>query len=798
MFRNYLKIAIRSLLKNSLTSFINIFGLGLSMSVGLMILVRTQDAFGFDKFHPRPSDTYRITSEFQEKNKEKWQLASTPLPLLNSLETGAPGVEAVASVYPALNGKATANGKEIAIRGAFTEPSFFTIFGFTLAAGDIITALKDPNTIVITRETSEKYFGNDNAIGKIIRFENGTSFIVRGVLNAPPGKTHLNYDAFASYGTVPEMESQKLLESKTTNWFAFNAAYTYVLMKKGVRLSAFQSSLNSIANDLNRSNKEGVAAFKLQPLNEISPGSERYANDNAGGTSWAKIYIEVSVALLILLAACFNYTNLTIARALTRAKEVGIRKIAGAKRSQIFVQYIFESVILSLLALLFAALILYFIIRYSPFNDGYEFIPSSFHFNTQFLIWALAYALFAGTLAGSAPAWILSAFKPLRVFKNLSTARLFGKVSLQKTLIVFQYSLSLVVIIFLFVFYRQFTYLGKLDPGFKRENILIAETKDINVELVKQKLATVSGVKSVAASSASFTKRFNGMKSPVWLGGKKDIVSLKYYFADEDFVPTMQFGLLAGRNLPLSAPGSKEQYILLNQKAAQALGFTDPSTAVGQNLWINDSTQMEIAGILKNFRYENAGSPIDPLAFRLDRESSNILYIETVGDDKTAIEGRVKAVLTELKAAQPESVTWLADDIKKSNSQAATISLLGFLAFIALAIASLGLLGLVVYTVEVKRKDISVRKVIGASEIQIMRILSKGFIKLLLISGLIAMPIGWLLASMFIQIFTERTSFNLFHVVMCFLFLLGIGLFTILSQTYKAATANPVKNLRME
>jgi putative ABC transport system permease protein len=316
--------------------------------------------------------------------------------------------------------------------------------------------------------------------------------------------------------------------------------------------------------------------------------------------------------------------------------------------------------------------------------------------------------------------------------------------------------------------------------------------------LIKQKLATITGVKSVAGSSANFASRFNGLKTSAWVGEKRDIVALKYYYMDEDFVPTMHFALTAGRNLPALSPGEKEKYILVNEKAAQALGFSEPSKAIGQNLWVNDSTQMEIAGVLKDFRYENAGSPIDPLAFRFSREFSTNLYIETAGVDKAAIESHVKAVLSDLKAAQPESVTWLAEDLEKANSQAATISLLGFLAFIALAIASLGLLGLVVYTVEVKRKEISVRKVIGASEVQIMKILSRGFIRLLLISGLIAMPIGWILANMFIQVFSERTSFNLFHVLVCFLFLLGIGLFTILSQTYKAAIANPIKNLRME
>jgi putative ABC transport system permease protein len=797
MFKSYLKIALRNLKKNKLTTFINIFGLGLSMSVGLMILIRTQDAFSYDKFHPSPERTYRITSEYNKKSGEEWQMATTPLPLNNTLSKEKNIVEAAANIYPALNGKATANEKELSINGAFTEPSFFKVFGFTLASGNAATALQQPNSIIINKTTADKFFGGDNAMGKIIKMDNGASFIVTGVMNIPPGKSHLSFDAYASYSTVAQMESNKLLSQKSADWFAFNTAYTYILLNKNASVAALQSQLNFIANSLNKENKEGAAAFHLQPLNKITPGSNDLGNDNAGGTSWAKIYFEAGFALLILLAACFNYTNLTIARALTRAKEVGIRKIVGAKRSQVFVQYVFESVLLSLLALAFAWIILSLIVRYAPFNDDYEFIPSSFQYNTIFIIWSVVYALFTGLLAGTSPAWILSAFTPLRVMKNLSTAKILGKVSLQKTLIVFQYSLSLVVIIFLFAFSRQFSFMAKANPGFTKSDMMVLPLNGFDEQIAAQKINNVSGVKSVAATSANFTKHFNGMNAPVWLSNEKDAIGLNYYYADANFISSMHFGFVAGRNFSVEMQDNKEQYILLNEKAAHVLGFTDAAKAVGEKLWLNDSTQLEITGVLKDFHYENAGKPIAPLAFRTRKDAYSYLYIEMAGD-KASLRNRVEVALSSLHATQPFTVSWLDDDLNKSNSQTATISLLGFLGFIALAIATLGLLGLVVYTVETKGKEISVRKIIGAGEIQIVTILSKGFIKLLFIAGFIAMPIGWLLSVMFLQNFSERTSFGFINVVMCFLFLLAVGLFTIISQTYKAAIANPVKSLRTE
>jgi putative ABC transport system permease protein len=797
MFKSYLNIALRNLKKNKLTTFINIFGLGLSMSVGLMILIRTQDAFSYDKFHPSPQHTYRVTSEYKKKSGEKWQMASTPLPLNNSLSKEKNIIEAAVNIYPALNGKATANNKELNINGAFTESAFFKIFDFTLAAGNAATALQQPNSIIINKPTAEKFFGSDDAMGKIITMGNGVNFVVTGVMNVPPGKSHLSYDAYASYSTVAQMENNKLLSQKSSDWFAFNTAYTYILLKKNASVAALQSQLNFIANSLNKENKEGVTAFYLQPLSKITPGSESLSNDNAGGTSWSKIYFEAGFALLILLAACFNYTNLTIARALTRAKEVGIRKIVGAKRSQVFVQYIFESVFLSLLALAFAWLILYFIVRYAPFNDDYEFIPSSFNYNNAFIAWSVVYALFTGLLAGTSPAWILSAFTPLRVLKNLSTAKILGKVSLQKTLIVFQYSLSLVVIIFLFAFSNQFAFMAKANPGFKRANMMVIPLNGFNEQIAAQKINNVSGVKSVAATSANFTKHFNGMNTPVWLKNEKDAVGLNYYYADANFISAMHFGFVAGKNFSVNMQDNKEQYILLNEKAAHAFGFSDAAKAVGQKLWLNDSTRLEITGVLKDFHYENAGKPIAPLALRTKQDAYNYLYVETE-DDKAALESRVVAALSSLHTTQPFTVSWLDDDLDKANSQTATISLLGFLGFIALAIATLGLLGLVVYTVEVKGKEIGIRKIIGAGEIRLVTILSKSFIKLLFIAGFIAMPIGWLLSAMFLQNFSERTSFGFINVVMCFLFLLIAGLFTIISQTYKAAIANPVKSLRTE
>src|SRR4051812_5385660 len=346
MFKSYLKVAIRNLQKNKLVSFINIFGLGLSMSVGLMIMIRMEDQFSYDRFHPNGDRVYRILSTYSKKTGEQWKMASTPLPLLKKIQAESSLAESSVNLYPAFHGKATASGKEIDLDGFFTESSFFNVFGFSLGEGDPASALEKPNTVVISKNTAERFFGHENPLGKLISLENGTDFMVTGILNEPPGKTHIHGDIFASASSIASMEQKKILPNKSSDWFAFNAAYTYVLLKNKNDAGKLRNELQSFAAELNRINKDGQAEFTTQALSAITPAHQELYNEMSGG-SWTKSYVEIGVAFIILLAASFNYTNLTTARALTRAKEVGIRKVTGAKRSQIFLQYVTEAVVLA-------------------------------------------------------------------------------------------------------------------------------------------------------------------------------------------------------------------------------------------------------------------------------------------------------------------------------------------------------------------------------------------------------------------------------------------------------------------
>ena len=799
MIRNYLKIAFRSLKRNRLMSFINIFGLGLSMSVGMMVLVILQDQLGYDRFHPFADRTYRVISAYQRNNGQHWALASSPLPLYDALKADTADAAAVVNLYPTLNGLAHVNGKELNVNGAFTEPSFFNIFGFTLASGNPETALREPNSIVLSRAAAARFFGTADPMGKLIRLDHRGDYLVTGVLADPRGKSHIDFDAYASISTIPLLVQSKELPDKSDDWGDCQAAYTYVLMKKGMGVRSLEAQINTFTTQVNKRDKEGKLSFTCQSLSKITPSDGNIYNDIGRGTTWTKLWVEIDVALLLLFAAAFNYTNLTVARALTRAKEVGLRKIAGAKRYQIFVQYVLEACVLAFFALGFAWVLFSLIIRYAPFNDGYEMVPSSFTYTPAFVISVLGFTLFTGLMAGSAPAWILSAFKPLRVLKNLSTAKIFGSIGLQKTLIVFQYSLSLIIIIFLFSFYRQFSFMAAADHGFKRDNMLVVSLAGVDEQTAIHAAAVTSGVESVSGLSIAFTPHFSGMRGTAWVDqSKKGSLSMNYFFADQSFMPSMQLSLLAGRNFSAASDTALEQSVIINEKAARNLGFKEARQALGNRLWVDDSTALEIIGVTKDFVYENAGKPIDAMAFRNKKGAYNYLYVDVGRSDKRAITERLARTFKILAPAQSFSASWLNDDLERNDSQTATISLLGYLAFMSISIATLGLLGLVIYSVETKRKEISIRKVIGANKRELVRLLSKKFIKLLWIAGAIGVPIGYVMSYLFQQNFVVRAGHGFLAALSCFVVLLVIGLVTVISQTYRAAMENPARNLAVE
>lgn len=784
MLKNYFKTAWRNLSRHKLFSFINIFGLSLSLLVCLLIMSQVIDDLSYDKFSPNANNTYRVLTDITEnKNNKQYQLASSPLPLKDALQNKQDIIQYATQIYPALKGNATFEGKKLPVNAAFTDPSFFNVFGFALAAGNQAEALSVTNGIVINKATAEKFFGKTDPIGKTLDFSDLGLYQVTGVLKENPGKSHLSFDAYASVLAIDQLQKQHALPALKDSWNSINNGYTYVVVKPGVNASMLRGLLEQVAQRPELKSTEGKVSFKAQALLDIVPGSDDIYNEISVGNVWAKVLTVIGVGLIILLAACFNYTNLTIARALTRAKEVGVRKVSGATRAQVFTQYIVESLVIAFAALVLACCFI-------------PILQPGFHFSVQLIAFALAFTILTAFAAGAFPSWILSAFKPAHVLKSIATQKLFGNISLQKGLMIFQFSLSILVVFFLTVYYRQFSYLQTLETGFASANIISIPSSQKDKIFVNE-ISRLSGVKMYSRQSDDFGIRGTGslqlyLNKPVNEQG----INADYYFADAGTVPLHELKLVAGTNFDNN--NDIDNTILINQKAVKVLGFKDAASAINKTVWLNDSTQVTVKGVLADFYDKGAARNINPLVLRNNEADFNYINILVNAAAKDATLEQVMNTWKKINPHAPFEYQWLDKKIAAREDQTGTYTQMSFLAFVTISIASLGLLGLVIYTVETRQKEISIRKVIGAEVSQLMMLLSKGFVKLIVVAGLIATPVGLILSVLFLQNFANRVSIGIGTLLFGFLFLLVIGLVTILSNTYRASSVNPVKNLRVE
>ncbi len=792
MFRNYIKVAVRTLLKNKLFSAINIFGLALSMSICLLVLLRLKDQLGYDEFHPNPERTYRITTELTTKEGNKFHFATAPLPLLNSFTKDYDLAEHATRLYLPGSQEVSLGKKRLGVNKVFADSSFFNIFGFTLKEGNNRTALEQPNSIVLTNEMAARFFGSENAIGKNLSMKDWGDFRVTGIMDEPLGKSHIEYDALLSISSVPLLEKTGKLPVMLDKWNNFNNSYTYLTVKKGVSKKQLKKAVAEFSAALMKESsvtgKEKLT-FKEQALTNIILGEElHYQIGNTG--SKGKTFAEIAIALIILLSACFNYTNLSIARSFNRGKEIGVRKVSGAFRFHIFWQFIIESLLVCLLSLALAYILLQLIIDYAPFSS--EMIPGNFSFDISIFGWFLAFAFFTSLLAGALPAWALSSFKPVHVLKNLSTVKLFGGNGFQKGLIITQFVLSLVIVIFSLTFSRQFSYMEKADPGYSREDRIIIPVHAEDVKLLSTEMARLSGVEKVAASSGNFGRDATGFTQVKKHKGDGP-VSIAHYDIDTALIAAMQLKLLAGNNFSRESNAGSEEYVIINEKAAQTLKFKTPAESIGQVIWLDDSIQASVAAVVNDFYFRGVDEPVQPLLLRSRSQNFRLLTIKMRSQTKEAI-GAVGAVWKKYNQDQAFDYSWM----REINDPWETISLLGFLAFIAVTLACLGLLGMVTYNIERRRKEIGIRKIMGASASTIVSMILKGFLKLVVVAGCLALPISYVLGYLFLNIFANRIQLGIATQSASLAGLFLIALLTMVTQIYKVAVSNPAEALRNE
>ncbi len=806
MFRNYIKTAFRSLLRHRFFSFINIFGLAIAMSICMGIIMLVADQMTYDRYNTKRDRIYRITSRHVTGDgleQSGNDYATSPLPIKSELLEQYTGIEKAVRIR-----RGFGNGwiefeqdVNIPLHGFYADPEVFDVFEYEMEYGDAATALTEPYTVVLTKQAARKLFKEENPLGLTIKVGDIGTYTVTGVLKETTRKSHIVFEAFASMATLKSKEAEGG-DFDLDNWHHHWNAWTYIVLEPGKSPAELENHLEKIyqAHIKPVSNPDILKAkFHLQALSNVTPG--KFMNNPIGPfLPWIFIYFFAGLAGLVLITSCFNFTNLSIARSLTRAREIGVRKVSGAARWQIFTQFISESILTSLFAL---ALAFVFLVAVKPLMLTLTFarvlkwdLESNLYVYGVFIL----FAVIVGILAGLFPATVLSGFQPVKVLKNLGNMKLFSKMGLRKALLVAQFSLSLIFILSVIVVYNQLNLFLHADHGFEMKNNIMIRLNNTPYQTLKTELSKYPNIVNVSAAShvpAAGTTYGEGFKKSL---DEKEWTSLNYYAVDEDYLKNIGMELVAGRNYQAEAGVSNKNFLVINEEAVNAFHFNSPLDALGQEVIMQrDSSRLQIIGVVKNYNHEMLMAKISPMALMYSEEQFNILQVKYSGDYETATQS-IETAWGKINPAYKIDYKNFEDEIRSFYDTVFgdLVNIVAVVALLAIVISCLGLLGMATYTTETRIKEISIRKILGSSNASLIVLLSRGFVKLLMISIIIAVPLAYLINNAWLELIAYHTSFDVTVIFLGILVLLVFGVITIGSQTIRATYVNPVENLKSE
>lgn len=802
MIQNYFKTAFRSLLKGKVFTLINIFGLAIGMSVCLLIIMLIKDAYSFDTFHPQTSDVYRINTTALRKSGGTENYASTPMPVGKTLQEQYPGIEKSVVLTQGLRGEALVGDKRLNLTGLLTDGTFFDVFGFELAKGNPATVLAEPYSIVLTDATAKRFFDTADPIGQTIDMSDRGIFTVTGVLKPFPGKTHLEFEALGSLASLAPMERERGSTSPLAqNWNNYYFSYNYVRLEPGTNPKEIEQALDAISQeqyaDLELESRDKGYDFYLQPLRAITPGP--ILSNNMGRALPAAVLIFLSVlGGIVLVSACFNYTNLTIARAFNRTKEIGVRKVTGATRWQVIVQFLVESVLVAVLALGIGYLLLKLIMPMLQSLEFMSFIDLPRQEDIALYAWFLLFAVLTGLVAGLLPSLLLSRVKPVVVLQRLENLKLIKSVGLRKVFIVLQFALSLLFVFLITAVYEQSTFAINRDYGFDWDGVVNVPLQGESYTALSQEFAKLNFVNSVSGASHNMGT-WEDSSIDIRKNSADDPQPIRDYAVDENFIQTFDLELVAGDNFTRNTSQERESFVIVNEQFVKRFDLGEPGDAVGQPIILEDSTQVAILGVVKDFNYKPVDYQLEPMLLRYDPDRWSVLNVKITGTDVAGAVSGLESAWQNVVDDHAFEYMFYDDIIRNTYSNFRDLMrLLGFFAVLALTIACLGMLGMAVYTMQSKAKEVSIRKVFGASFRDLFLHLSKSFAWLMLIAIIIAVPLGFLLNNLFLESFAYRISMT----PMLFLpGILAIGLLAFLivgSQVVRAAIMNPINALREE
>jgi putative ABC transport system permease protein len=797
MFQNHWKVTIRNFRRQKAYALINIAGLAIGMACCILILSYVHSELSYDKYHTNADRIYRLIVKGSISGREV-NFASTNNPPGPYFVQEYPEVENAVRFRRRYQTPVKFEDRTFIERGIFwADASVFDVFSFPLVRGDSSTALKNPYTAVITESTALKVFGKDNPIGKVLRLDDQTDYTVTGVMRDVPPNSHFTFDMLLSFATRYVVDKEQ-----TERWMGDFSNHTYLLLGKDADYKElekkFPTQVEKHMGEILRT-VGWKLEYYLQPLTSIHLHSK--LDGEIGPTSdISYVYIFSGAALFILILACINFMNLATARSASRAKEVGVRKVHGAEKGKLIKQFLGESLIYSLFSLIIAVIIVETILPLFRNLSGHNLILGYLH--VPWLIPGLiVLAMLVGLASGSYPALYLSRFKPAQVLKG-SPEKMAQKSLLKNSLVIFQFSVSLVLIIGTVVIFNQLNYMKTKKLGFDAERIITIQVTNDRLQgslgYIKEEFRKLSGVKSVALSS--HIPGWGAMHNACLPEGFElaESQAMGIIHVDHDFLSTMGIELAAGRDFSTDFPSDPEHSVIINETAAKTFGWEKP---IGKKIQELDGRHIvkTVVGVIKDYHIVSVRQAIEPLLISNSPEGYEVLVIKTVRGSTAETLDTIEKKWKEIAPGTPFEFNFLGDRFNSQYDSEERLSLIfSYFSLLAIFIACLGLFGMAAHAVEQRTKEIGVRKVLGASQTNILKILNKKFVRLWIFASLIAWPLAYLFAKRWLQEFAYRTSLSVWIFAGATLLVLVVGILTVSCQSFKAAWANPVESLRYE
>jgi len=794
MFKNYFKTAWRNLVKNKAFSFINIIGLAVGMTSCFLIFLYISFETSYDNFHSKADRIYRVVTDTKTPSETITQGATTT-PIAINMKKDFPEVEDAVRLRRDGFLVRKGNVKFQEERSVLADSTLFNVFDFPLIAGDKNTALKEPMSVILSQTAAKKYFGNEEPLGQqLLLTGKAINATVTGVMKDIPENSQIQADMFVSMSSYQQIYGSPTSDSEWTN----HAYYTYLLLKPHTDAKALERKFPAFMEFHHGAQAKQLQMqdyLTLEPLRDVYLKSRR---DGFVTGNINNVYIFSIIAVFILLIACINFINLTTARSAERAKEVGIRKVVGAGRFQLAGQFIGESVLICLIAFVLSVVMCALVLPLFNQLAGKE-ISSGIFNNPLYILSLFLLSVSIGVIAGFYPSFVLSSYKPVSVLKGRFSTGTKGLI-LRKGLVVFQFTISIVLIVGTIVVYMQLNYMRNQDLGFSKDQEIIINTNfDKNKDAFKQSLFSIPGVLSSSYSSSVPGSGNNSAYSQVQnKTGEMQKTNLDLYFVDYDYIKQYDLKVAAGRAFSKDFATDSTQAMMINESAAKLLGYASPQEAIGRNFdqW---GRKGKIIGVLKDFHYKSLQQPIQPLTMRIEPSGFGTISIKVAAANLPSTLKAIEGKWNQIIPNRPFEYYFLDDFFNKQYKAEANFGNLFFnFAVLAIFISCLGLLGLSSYSTIQRTKEIGVRKVLGASVSNIVNLLSIEFIKLVLIALIIASPIAWFGMDKWLQDFAYRTNLSWWVFALAGIVAILIAFLTISFQAIKAAMANPVKSLRTE